>query len=848
MLHAALKSVLARKLRLTLTAMSVVLGVAFVTGTFLLTDTISKAFDDVFAEVDRNTSVAVRSRAAFESGGFEGETQRAPVTDSLLERVRAVDGVEEAVGLVEGSAQVVNPRTRKTVNTDGGAPGLGESWVDSKLSPLTLESGAAPRAPTEIAVDRDTFRSADLRLGQSVTVLTPDSSGRYTVVGVLRFGSSNDLAGATITAFTPETAQRVLLGRADAYSIIKLSADAGVSQEELRQRVAAVLPAGTEALTGEALAKENADSIQEAFGFFNIFLLVFAGIALFVGAFIIFNTFTILIAQRLRELALMRALGASRRQVNASVLIEAVVVGLVGSTVGLLLGFGVAAGLKGLFGAVGADLPSGGVVFRPRTIIAAYLVGMLVTMAAALVPAVKAGRVPPVAAMHDVTMTPTRTLRLRAILGTAVTAVGGLLLFVGLFQGGSNAAALVGLGAGLTFMGVTTLSPFISRPVVRVLGAPFTRLFGSVGRLGIENARRNPRRTAATAAALMIGLALVSAVSVLAASIKATTRDIVSTSLGAEYILSTQNFTGFSPDVAARITRIEGVDVAAGFRFGAARIDGASASVNAIDPAALRKVLSIEPVQGDLGSLAEGTLLVEERTLTNKGWSLGQPVEVTFQTTGAQRLRIGGTYEENQLAGPYLISLSTYERNFPTQFDSVVAVKLDGGADAGAVRPRIEAAVRDYPNLTLRDQAQFVQSQEDQVNQLLYLIYVLLALAVVIAAMGVINTLALSVIERTREIGLLRAVGLSRRQLRRAVRVESVVISLYGALLGVAIGSLFGWALVKAGEDSGLSSFAYPTGTLLLVLVVGALIGVIAAAFPARRAARLNILEAIATT
>jgi putative ABC transport system permease protein len=847
-LRATLKSLLARKLRLALSALAVVLGVAFVAGTLVLTDTLGRTFDDLFAEVDRNTSVAVRSVAAY--GGSAGDRGSGrPVPASLLAPVRRVDGVAEAVGTVTGYAQLVDPAERDVISR-GFAPGIGLGWTGSSvLSPLRLAAGRPPGGAAEIAVDRDTADGSRLRLGQPVVVLTQQGPRAVTVVGIVTFGSASSLAGATLTVFDLGTAQRLLLPEPERFTAVKVAAAPGVSQEVLRDRIARVLPPGTEAVTGRQLIRENADAVAEGLSGFSRFLLAFAVVSLFVGSFLIFNTFTMLLAQRVQELALLRALGASRRQVRTSVLVEAVAVGVVGATAGLGLGVLAAVGLKSVLGVFGVEIPAGPVVFRPRTAVWAYLIGVLVTAAAAFLPARRAGTVPPIAALRDVAVDPTRGLRRRAVIGAAVLLGGVTVLVLGLRTTGSSALNWVGLGAGLAFLGVATLSPFLSRPVVRVLGAPFVRLLGTAGTLGRENAQRNPRRTSATAAALMIGIALVAAFSVVGASLKKSVEEVVGGSLTAEYIVTPKGLggAGFSPRVAAGLREVPGVAAASELRFAAARIAGEEAFVQAIDPANLTDVLNLELSRGE-PALSPGAFLAARETAEANGWSVGQQVPVEFRETGQRRLRLAGTYEDNELAGDYLISLATYEANVSERLDSIVLVSTRDGSDLAAVRAGIDRVLAPYPNLRVQDQAEYVREAGDRIDQLLGLVTVLLGLAIVIAVAGIVNTLALSVIERTHEIGLLRAVGMSRRQLRRMVRVEAVVIAVYGAVLGVAIGSGLGWALVRALGREGFGAFAYPVGQLLLYVLVAGLAGVLAAVWPARRAARLDVLRAIAAT
>jgi putative ABC transport system permease protein len=844
MFRATLKSALGHKLRLVLTTVSVVLGVSFIVGTLVLTDTINATFDRLFADANRNTAVNVRAHSDFTSNQNAGD-QRAPVPASLLPKVRGVPGVTEAVGNVGGYAQVVSPKTKKVLGGRG-APGLGEAWTDSPLSPLRLTAGRGPKAAGEVAIDTNTAKDGSIAVGDTITVLLKGPPARVRVVGVFKFGSTGNLAGATITAFDPATAQRVL-GTPGVYTSIDLAAAKGVSETQLRDRVRRVLPTGYEAITGEQLSAESSNSIKSALSFLNIFLLVFAGISLFVGSFIIFNTFTMLVAQRSKEMALLRALGASRRQVTRSVLGESLLVGLVASTVGLAGGLGVAKLLQLLFKAFGADIPASGLTVLPHTPVWAFVVGVGVTVAAAYQPARLAARIPPMAALRDDVALPVSSLRRRAIVGAVLVLIGIALLIAGLNGAGSQPAALVGLGAVAVFLGVAALSPYLSQPVVRLLGTPIARA-SYAGRLARDNALRNPRRTAATASALMVGLALVSTMTVMSSSIKESSNQIIDSSLGADFVLTTSSFSPFSRTVAERLRGAPGVAAVSSFRLGVAKIGGGTTQLTGTDPATVHRTVQLDMVAGSSDSMSTGALLVDAKTAKAKHWTVGERVPAVFGKTGSTTLTIGGIFKENQLIGSYLVSTATFDQHFTDALDSVVAVTASPNAKVAQVRKTVEAAAALSPNINVKDQAQFKADQRKQINQTLSFVLVLLALAVLIAALGIVNTLALSVFERTREIGLLRAVGMSRRQLRRMIRLESVIIAVFGAVLGVAVGVGFGWALVKALHDQGVQTLVIPWPSLGLYVVLAAVIGVLAAVLPARRAARQDVLQAIATT
>ncbi|HEX2119837.1 MAG TPA: FtsX-like permease family protein [Acidimicrobiales bacterium] len=839
MLRAILKGVLAHKLRLFLTAMAVVLGVSFVAGTYVLTDTINKTFDTLFTEISAGVDVSVRAQSGFEDDAGGIETTRDTVPASVLEAVRRVPGVEAAEPTVTGYAQFIDEQG-KAVATSG-APTLGFNWTDPELSPLQLRSGRAPQGPGEVVVDAVTAREHDFAVGDRVRMLFRGPTEDFTIVGITGFGEADNLAGATLAIFELETAQRVF-GKVGRYDSVEAKAGAGVSTLELRDRVAAAVPSGVEVVTSQQVADESAESVQQALGFFGTALLVFAGISLFVGGFIILNTFSILVAQRTRELALLRALGASRGQVMTSVIGEAFVVGLFASVVGLGVGVLVAIGLQELLQAFGIDLPASGVVVKPRTIIAALLVGVVVTVLSSVSPARRASRISPMAALRGAGVEQGGSLRPRTAVGGVVTAVGAAALLFGL----SGSLSLVGLGAALVFVGVALLSPAVARPMAMVIGSPLPRIAGVSGKLGRQNAIRNPRRTAATSAALTVGLGLVACVSVLAASIKDSAAEIVDDYLAADFIITTTQFVPtISTELAPRLAQQPELAAVSGLQTGQWRYQGDGRSLFAGDPATLGQVLKLDVTEGDVGGLARGEILIDEDELDEQGFRVGDVLPMTFARTGEQQIRIAGTFANNQLLGSYLVSTATFEANFTERLDLIVLARTAEGVSPQAARAAVERVTADYPNVELRDQAEFKQEQENQVNQILGLVTALLFLSILIALFGIVNTLALSIFERTRELGLLRAVGMSRRQVRSMIRGESVIIAVLGAVLGVAVGMLFGWAIVNALDSEGVTNIVVPGGQLLVYVVLAGVAGVVAAVFPARRAARLDVLAAI---
>jgi putative ABC transport system permease protein len=837
MWRATLRSLLARKLRLLLSGLAIVLGVAFVSGTYVLTDTMGKVFDNLFADVNKGTAVFVEGTSAL--GG--GDKDREPVPQSVLDAVSKVPGVAEAHGAVSGKAQVVK-KDGKAYNTHG-APSFGVSMdVSSPQEPLRVRQGRAPHGLTEVAVDATTADKAHLKVGDRIKVLLKGPAQQVTIVGIIGLEKAPSFAGASLIAFDPPSAQK-LVGTPGRWTLVGLASEPGVSNAELQKRVEAVLPKGFEALTQQQQVADQSKDIKDGLKVFNIVLLIFGFVALFVGIFLIFNTFSMLVAQRTRELALMRALGASRGQVTVSVLVESVVIGLISSLIGFVLGIGVAISLRKALNALGVALPGGATVIALRTFIVSVLIGLIATVVAALVPARRAARVAPVQAMRESGPAEDRSLRLRTVFG-------GLLLLVGVFTllgglSGDGNIQLVGLGAVLSFLGVATLSPLVARPVVGVVGLTLVRL-GAPSRLGRGNAMRSPRRTAATASALMIGLALVAMVSTFGASATKSLAGYVDRSLGADYILHTEQFDTFSPVVATRMRERPEIDLVAAYSFSQAKVDGKVVDVQGVEARPLVATLTVKTLNGDITSIDKGELAISENVAKNRGLKVGQKVDVIWSRTGNKPMMIGAVYATNLFAGDYLVGGPVVDNNVTERLLGVVAVTLKPGVTAGQGRKAVDLVAKDFPNLEVQDQAELVQAQRKQIDGLLNVITALLSLSILIALLGVLNTLALSVVERTRELGLLRAVGLARRQLRRMIRVESVLIATYGAILGIIIGECFGWALVHALKDQGIDTFAVPFVRLLYVLVGAAFGGVLAAALPARRAARLNVLAAIA--
>ncbi|HEY6746976.1 MAG TPA: FtsX-like permease family protein [Mycobacteriales bacterium] len=848
MLRTSWKGLLGHKFRFVATALAVTLGVAFMAGTLVLTDTIRSTFDNLFADVYQGTDAVIRGKASFEGPPGAG-VQRGRIDAAVVDTVRRVDGVAAAEGDVSGYARLVGKDGQALGNPATGAPTIGMSWTENRaLNTFTLVSGTAPGRDDEVVIDRKSARDGDLEVGDTTTVVVGRPM-RVRIAGIARFGKADSPGGATIVAFPRQAAQR-LIGEPGKYDSVSVLAAGGVSETELVRRLSAVLPPGTEALTGAAITAETQSEMAKAFRFFNTFMLIFAVIALLVGGFMIFNTFSITVAQRTRENGLLRALGASRRQVLGSVLLEALAVGVLAALLGIAAGFAVALGLKGLLAGVGLDIPTGSVVFTSTTAIISFTVGVGITVLAALSPARKAAKVPPVAAMQEgATGSTGYGSRQRMVVGAAVLGLGLAALLIGLFRDVEQPVVIVGAGALLVFFGVSILGRTISLPLSRVLGAPLPRLRGVTGALARENAMRNPKRTAASASALMIGVGVVGLITIFVSSTKASMDAAVDRAFTGDIVVDSGGgmFGGVDPGLAARLRALPEVDTAAGLRQGVAQVAGSAVMVQATDPRAAVELMKVGPVAGSPADLGRDAIGLHEDVAARKGLRLGDPVPVAFKDSGTRSLRLALIYGENRQAGNYLLGTEAYEANFATRMDSKVLVKRAAGTSPEAALAAVKQVGQAYPGAKVLDRAQFKAEQTKPLNQLLALVYALLGLAILIALLGIANTLALSIVERTRELGLLRAVGMTRSQLRSTIRWESVVIAVQGTVLGLLIGLFFGWALVTALADEGITVFRVPYASLAVVVVLAALAGMVAAVPPSRRAAKLDVLRAVVT-
>ena len=839
MWRVTIKGLLAHKLRLALTALAIVLGVTFIAGTFVLTDTLHNTFDTLFGNIYQNIDFQVRGVAQFGSGGT---ATRNPVPDSVLATVQRVPGVEAADGSVTGYAQYIG-HDGKAIST-GGAPNLGLSFdPNQQISALRLVQGKDPTTPHQVVMDLGTAQKYDFKVGQQVRILLQGPTQTFTIVGLARFGTADNLAGATLAAFDTPTAQK-LMGEVGQFDTINVVAQPGADKAQVQRAIARVLPHGVEVVTGQTVVNEATSAIGQALGFLNTALLVFAFIALFVGGFTILNTFSITVGQRTRELALLRIVGASRRQVFRSVLGEAAIVGLVSSLIGLGLGVLAALGLEKLLSGFGVTLPSGPLVFEARTVIVCVVVGVGVTMVSAISPARRAVRIAPVAAVSAQQTEEEVPLRRRFTRGGIIFVVGVALLAWGLT---APAIALVGLGAVLIFVGVAMLAPAVARPMASGIGRPLARLLGVSGRLGRENSMRSPRRTAQTSSALMVGLALVSAIAVFGASLSRSATASVDNAISADLIVSTTsnggngNFSEVVPKAASSVPGVTASTTIYGDQF---EFRSSLESLLAIGTKDLSQTVILNTTSGSGGpALSAGDLLVDTTTANSDHLTVGERVPVKFALTGLQTMRIGGIYQPNALVGHFLVSQAFFVSHVQNPLPGAVLLKTDGSP---GVQQAVSRALAPYPNVKVQSRAQFEASQSAQVNQLLGLVYALLALAVIIALIGIVNTLMLSVFERTHEIGLLRAVGMKRRQIRAMIRSESVILAVFGAIIGIIIGTGLGIALVSALHSQGITNTVVPVSSLVVFLILAALLGLLAAGWPARRAARLDVLAAIA--
>ncbi|MET8127100.1 FtsX-like permease family protein [Streptomyces sp. NPDC005065] len=844
----SVSSLRAHKRRFAGTFTAVLLGVAFLAGTLVMGDTLRASFDTMFADAASGTDAVVRSANVVTVSG-EGEGTRQPVSTTLVQKIEQTPGVAAAAPDIQGAGQLIGA-DGKPIGGQG-PPTLAGNWIqDPELNPYELAEGRAPSASGEVVINRGTADRGGLKIGDTTVLRTPDPV-RVTVVGLATFGGEDGMGQVTYTGMTQADAEKYLTPKPGEAAGILVRAGPGTSQQELVDALTPALPEDTEAITGQASATENQNMISGAFlGLFTTLLLVFSGIVLLVATFSIHNTFAIVVAQRTRENALLRALGASRRQILGSTLVEAAVVGVIASAAGLAAGIGIAAGLQTLFPAVGFPFPEGALVISSVSLLLPLAVGVIVCLGSALLPAVRAGRTAPLAALRETAVDDSAASRPRAVTGVAL-----LLTSVGAILAGILADPSVWLsaaGAVLTLAAFVVLGPVASSYAVRVLGAPLDRLRGVTGGLARRNALRSPKRTAATATALMIGVAVVSLFTVFGASLKATMNQTVDRSFAGDVAISAPAFgaggSGLSPGLAPAVDRLPDVATAVGLGKGVAEVNGAGRALTVTDPAALAKVFDLGTVRGSMSALGANGIAVSGTEAAQRDLHTGSTARLTFTDGKQQTFTVRALYDRSELAGDYVITRQAWAPHRAQDSDTLVAVAFEDGVSTADGKAAVEKTAAAYGSPDVQTRGEYARSSAGSIDMMLTLVYALLALAVLIALLGIANTLTLAIHERTRELGLLRAVGQTRSQLRAMVRWESVLVAAFGTAGGLLLGGFLGWVLVKASEGAGDTPFAFalPPARLLVIALVGIIAGALAGWRPARRAARLDMLRAIA--
>jgi putative ABC transport system permease protein len=849
MFRVSLRSLASHKARLVMSTLSIVLGVAFIAGTLVFSDTINAGFSGLFTATtpDLTVTPTLAFTPEVEDQALTGEVPTLPA--GAVASVAAVPGVAAAYGDVTVSDATVVDAANAAIGPTSGAPTLAHNWYSSPHSP-TITRGRAPAGPAEIVVDATSAARKNVHLGDALRVITPTAGIPTRVVGLAQLAGPNP--GVAMVYLDTATAQNQLAAKPDSFTSVTVDARPGVTDTELRQHIGTALGPNYSIATKEEQAASGTSQISAFLSVVTDALLAFAGIAVVVGIFLILNTFSMLVAQRTRELGLLRALGASRRQVTRAVLVEGLVVGALGATVGLGAGIGLAAVLRAAIGDFGVDLSATSLVISPLTVLAAYTVGVGVTVIAAYVPARRGSRISPMAALREATTAPSPSLVRRSIVGGVLLAAS----VAGLVEAGvvradkTTTGAVLGAGVVGSLIAAVVLAPLIAQGVVRIAGAGFPLAFGAIGRLSQRNALRNPRRTGATAAALMIGLSLVGATAVLAASLTTSIDNEVDNTFGADYVISGNGQSSVSSEIVDRARAVRGVDAVTTQRYALAHVNGAQLALSGVDVATIDRAVRPQYTAGSTQALARGELAVDETTATADHWTLGSPLQLTFANGASATLTVGAISKPptggGKDGGVFQVSTDTLARYVPTAPITTVYLNTAAGADGQVIGTQLDRLVGAYPQVRLQSQADYRNEIRRQVDTVLYLIYGLLALAIAIAVLGVINTLALSVIERTREIGLLRAIGTSRRQLRRLIRLESVLISTHGAILGLGLGLAWGAAAQQALRAYGVTALTIPWATISAVVVGAVVVGLIAALLPSARAARLGALTAIA--
>src|SRR4051794_1356457 len=847
----AIKGLLGRKLRTVLTALAIILGVAMISGTYILTDTITGAFTSIVDKSYQNSDAVISGKVAFKN--TNSDTQQTPAFPAaVLTKVRQLPQTGSAAGVITDEAHLVG-RDGKII-ASGGSPPIAysvDAAGDQRFNPLTLTTGKWPVGNGQIAIDENTAKTKHYAVGDSIGVSTVDGLRSFAIAGVAKFASVSSIGGATIAIFDLPTAQQLFhkLGKLDE---IQVAASKSVAPDQLASAIKPLLPPTAKVETSQAKTTSEINDINKSTGFVQKFLLGFGFIALFVGSFVIANTLSITIAQRVREFATLRTIGGSRRQVLRVVMLEALVVGVMASILGLLLGLGLAKGLNALFKALGVEFPAGGTVVATRTIVVSILAGVIVTLLASLRPAIKATRVPPIAAVREgATLPPSKHTRFNAVASVLTLALGIALLVYGAFGSGPTATRLLAPGVGvlILFIGVSLNAKRAVRPLALVLGWPGARIGGTAGRLARENALRNPSRTASTASALMIGLALITFVAILGSGLRSSFSDAVDKLFVADYALTASN--GFDPfvkqaDDAAALT--PGVTAVSPIRGGDARVFDKNVQVTAVSPN-LAQTVRIDWLEGGTDPAAK---LGKDGAFTDKDYAkdhhltIGSPIAVGTPTGQTLHLRLKGIFDPPKGGspfGPVTMSTATFDANYSKPQNFMTLINMKGGV-SDANTSRLDISLNSFPDSKIQTAAQFKKTQEDDINKLLNVLYGLLGLSVIISLFGVVNTLVLSVFERTREIGMLRAVGMTRRQVRRMIRYESIVTALIGGALGIAVGVFLAILTTQALSDQGIV-LTIPWNTIGIFVLATILAGMLAAILPARRAARLNVLKAL---
>lgn len=851
MFKAALKNVLAHKLRMFLTGFSIILGVSFVSGTYIFTDSIGSTFDTLFSDVYSGTDVTVRPVEDDELVSLKQS-----FSSTVLDKVLETEGVATAEAEVSGFAQLVDKEGEPIGGQ--GPPTLAFSWTNEQsLNPLKItEGGREPRNGEEIVIDKASADANDFSVGDSIDVLANGPLRAFTIVGIATFGDQASLAGATLAVFDLETAQ-TLFGYEDEYTAINISAAEGVSPDQLKDRLTETLPENVEAVTGEQQTNEQLDDINQSLGFINTAILAFAGIAIFVGSFIIQNTFRVIVAQRSKELALLRAIGASKLQVMSLVVYEAFFVSLVASVLGILFGFIISIGVRNLMNAVGFVLPDGPLTLETRTIIVSLSVGVIVTIVSALLPAIRASRVSPIEAMRDneASSGTKKSLLVRSLLGAVYSVIGVALLLFGLNGATEQPIYLVGGGVALLFVGVSFIAPLLSIPLTHGIGWLLVKTRGVTARLARDNAGRTPRRTASSAAALMIGVSLVTMLSIMATTFKTNISTILNDSFPADLSVFNEGIgqagpgtAGLPPQAEEDLEKVPELKDVTAFRYAyqAVKVDDEVVFIFAgVDSETVDSVIELNESENAFTRMnKESGIVVNQSVLEAKNLTINDTLEITFVGGDPQEITIVGSFEEN-FDSDYLVSKETYLENIKDDSIALIAMNIADGVDEEQGKALAETAIESYPQLSVQDKGDLFETAEQQIDQILGLFWGLLGFAVIIAVLGITNTLMLSISERTREIGMLRAIGMTRRQTRRMIRYESIIIALFGALLGIVMGAFFAWALLQALESEGISGYNVSMVQIVIYVVLSIIAGVLAAVWPARKAARMDVLKAI---